>query len=131
VRPVSKLTLLGGTKSGEAPNVGSFVEELGKAAFEVVIRRYDFMGNPRPVRPQTGPEEEARSLNRLAGWVSLGGPEQVLRYLANYSHRVAISNHRILSVADGNVTFRWKDYAHGNSKKVMTLAADGVMKRNV
>ena len=39
-----------------------------------------------------------------------GGPAHVLHYLARYTHRVAISNHRILNVADGNVTFRWKDY---------------------
>ena len=58
-----------------------------------------------------------------------GGPEQVLRYLANYTHRVAISNHRILSLADGNVTFRWKDYAHGNKKKQMTLTACEFLRR--
>jgi hypothetical protein len=57
------------------------------------------------------------------------GPEQVLRYLANYTHRVAISNHRILSVTDGNVTFRWKDYAHGNQKKKMTLTACEFLRR--
>lgn len=57
------------------------------------------------------------------------GPEQVLRYLAQYTHRVAISNHRILSVADGNVTFRWKDYAHGNKKRKMTLAAREFLRR--
>jgi len=57
------------------------------------------------------------------------GPEQVLRYLANYTHRVAISNHRILAVADGNVTFRWKDYAHGNKKKKMTLSANEFLRR--
>lgn len=59
------------------------------------------------------------------------GPEQVLRYLANYTHRVAISNHRILSVADGNVTFRWKDYAHGNKKRKMTLTACEFLRRFV
>jgi hypothetical protein len=58
-----------------------------------------------------------------------GGPEQVLRYLARYTHRVAISNHRILSVADGNVTFRWKDYAHGSQKKQMTLTACEFLRR--
>ena len=41
-----------------------------------------------------------------------GGPEHVLQYLARYTHRVAISNHRLLSVDDDHVTFRWKDYAH-------------------
>jgi Putative transposase/Transposase zinc-binding domain len=53
-----------------------------------------------------------------------GGPEQVLKYLARYTHRVAISNSRILSMEDGRVTFLWKDYAGGNTTKTMTL--DGV-----
>ena len=42
-----------------------------------------------------------------------GGPEHVLHYLARYTHRVAISNHRLVGFDDGKVTFRWKDYAHG------------------
>lgn len=58
-----------------------------------------------------------------------GGPEQVLRYLSRYTHRVAISNRRILSMADGNVTFRWKDYAHGSKHKVSTLAACEFLRR--
>jgi hypothetical protein len=58
-----------------------------------------------------------------------GGPEQVLRYLSRYTHRVAVSNHRILKVADGNVTFRWRDYAHGNKKKKMTLPACEFLRR--
>ena len=43
-----------------------------------------------------------------------GGPEQVLKYLARYTHRVAISNRRLLSMEDDRVTFVWKDYAGGN-----------------
>ena len=58
-----------------------------------------------------------------------GGPEQVLKYLARYTHRVAISNSRILSVADGKVTFLWKDYADGNKTKTMTLAAVEFIRR--
>ena len=58
-----------------------------------------------------------------------GGPEHVLQYLARYTHRVAISNHRILSVADGKVTFRWKDYAHGSKQRQMTLDADEFLRR--
>ena len=50
-----------------------------------------------------------------------GGPEQVLKYLARYTHRVAISNRRLLSMEDGRVTFEWKDYAAGNQTKTMTL----------
>jgi hypothetical protein len=52
-----------------------------------------------------------------------GGPEQVLKYLARYTHRVAISNARLLDFKDGMVRFRYKDYAHGNRKRVMTLSA--------
>ena len=54
------------------------------------------------------------------------GPEQVLKYLARYTHRVAISNARLLDFEDGMVRFRYKDYAHGNRKRVMTLTATGV-----
>lgn len=50
-----------------------------------------------------------------------GGPEQVLKYLARYTHRVAISNSRLISMEDGKVTFRWKDYTEGNEKTTMTL----------
>jgi hypothetical protein len=52
-----------------------------------------------------------------------GGPEQVLKYLARYTHRVAISNGRLLDFEDGKVRFRYKDYARGNRKRVMTLTA--------
>ena len=58
-----------------------------------------------------------------------GGPEHVLQYLARYTHRVAISNHRLLSFADGQVTFRWKDYAHGRKQRKMTLTTDEFLRR--
>src|SRR5580658_8867870 len=58
-----------------------------------------------------------------------GGPEQVLKYLALYTHRVAISNSRILTIADGKVTFLWKDYADSNKTKVMTLDAVEFIRR--
>jgi hypothetical protein len=58
-----------------------------------------------------------------------GGPEHVLHYLARYTHRVAISNHRLLSVADGKVTFRWKDYAHGSKQRRMTVTAEEFLRR--
>ena len=50
-----------------------------------------------------------------------GGPEHVLRYLGAYTHRVAISNSRLVALSEGNVTFRWRDSAHGNKKRLMTL----------
>ena len=58
-----------------------------------------------------------------------GGPEQVLKYLARYTHRVAISNQRLVSLNNGKVQFRWKDYAHGNRKRVMTLDATEFIRR--
>jgi hypothetical protein len=58
-----------------------------------------------------------------------GGPEQVLKYLARYTHRVAISNARLLDFEDGMVRFRYKDYAHGNRKRVMTLTAMEFVRR--
>lgn len=58
-----------------------------------------------------------------------GGPNHVLNYLARYTHRVAISNHRLVSLSDGKVTFRWKDYAHGSQQKLMTLSAEEFLRR--
>ncbi len=53
-----------------------------------------------------------------------GSPEIVLKYLARYIHRVAISNYRLIAIEDGKVHFYWKDYADGNQQKIMAL--DGV-----
>ena len=58
-----------------------------------------------------------------------GGPEQVLKYLARYTHRVAISNRRLVALEDGEVTFHWKDYAHGGGQKTMTLKAIEFIRR--
>lgn len=66
---------------------------------------------------------------RASDWVvyakpPFGGPEQVLKYLARYTHRVAIANSRLASIDERTVAFHWKDYADSNTPKVMTL--DGV-----
>jgi Putative transposase/Transposase zinc-binding domain len=58
-----------------------------------------------------------------------GGPEHALRYLGAYTHRVAISNSRLVALSDGNVTFRWRDSAHGNKKRIMTLPVDEFLRR--
>jgi hypothetical protein len=58
-----------------------------------------------------------------------GGPERVLKYLSRYTHRVALTNHRIVGVGDGVVRFRWKDYADHHRLKIMTLAADEFLRR--
>jgi hypothetical protein len=58
-----------------------------------------------------------------------GGPDYVLQYLGRYTHRVAISNHRLVSLADGQVTFRWRDSAHHNEQKLMTVSLDEFLRR--
>ena len=60
-----------------------------------------------------------------------GGPEHVLEYLARYTHRVAISNHRIVAVTDSHVSFRWKDYAHHSRQRTMTLTGEEFLRRFV
>jgi len=82
------------------------------------------------------PDEFERFIGAAVGndWVvyakpPFGGPQHVLKYLARYTHRVAISNSRLISMADGKVTFRWKDYAEGNRKKTMTLDAVEFIRR--
>jgi len=74
-----------------------------------------------------------RDLVRLE-WVvyskpPFGGPEQVLKYLARYTHRVAISNQRLVSFQEGKVTFHYKDYRCGNLERTMTLEASEFIRR--
>ena len=73
---------------------------------------------------------------RKSEWVvyakpPFGGPEAVLAYLSRYTHRVAISNHRLVSAEAGTVAFCWKDYRikHGHRQKVMRLATDEFIRR--
>jgi hypothetical protein len=83
---------------------------------------------------------ERKQFTKLVGrlrrqdWVvyskpAFGGPVQVLRYLGRYTHRVAISNHRLLAFDGERVTFRWRDYAHGNKSRVITLDAIEFLRR--
>jgi Putative transposase/Transposase zinc-binding domain len=71
---------------------------------------------------------------REAEWVvyakrPFAGPEQVLDYVGRYTHRVAISNNRLLDIAEGQVSFRYKDYRHEAQQKTMTLAAEEFIRR--
>jgi hypothetical protein len=71
---------------------------------------------------------------RKAPWVvyakrPFGGPAKVLEYLGRYTHRVAIANSRIVDMADGRVSFLWKDYRHHDKRKAMTLDADEFIRR--
>jgi hypothetical protein len=59
----------------------------------------------------------------------MGGPERVLKYLARYTHRVAISNRRLVAMEEGEVKFHWKDYAHGGGQKTMILKATEFIRR--
>ena len=71
---------------------------------------------------------------RQAEWVvyakrPFAGPEQVLEYVGRYTHRVAISNNRVLDIEDGQVRFQWKDYRRDAEQKTMTLSADEFIRR--
>ena len=71
---------------------------------------------------------------REAEWVvyakrPFAGPEQVLDYVGRYTHRVAISNNRLLDIAEAKVTFRYKDYRHDAQQKTMTLEAEEFIRR--
>ena len=58
-----------------------------------------------------------------------GGPQHVLEYLGRYTHRVAISNRRLLALENGQVCFQWKDYRDGQQQKVMTVSAEEFIRR--
>jgi hypothetical protein len=58
-----------------------------------------------------------------------GGAEHALCYLGHYTHRVAISNHRLVSLVDQKVTFRWRNSAHNNEQELMTLSLDEFLRR--
>jgi Putative transposase len=103
---------------------GKFLAEL-RAAFTKGLLRFRAGLDPQAA---TARFERLVSLSVRTDWVAYvkppwNGPEPVLKYLARYTHRVAISNCRLLDFEDGMVRFRYKDYAHGNRKRVMTLKA--------
>ena len=89
-----------------------------------------------PAATLASPQHFRQLLRRLhrQDWVvyakpAFGGPTQVLRYLGRYTHRVAISNHRILAFDGERVSFRWKDYAHGGKQRMMTLLGTEFLRR--
>ncbi len=109
---------------------GMFLAELG-AAFEAGDLKF-FGDLTRLAAPQAFAQRLADL--RGADWVvyakpPFGGPEQVLAYLARYTHRVAIANSRIVSLDDGRVGFTWKNYRCAGQTKVMTLEAHEFIRR--
>jgi hypothetical protein len=109
---------------------GKFTAGLKKAFRK---RELAFPGTLQSLAQEPAFRSLLRSLFRQ-DWVvyakpPFGGPRHVLHYLARYTHRVAISNHRLVSFANGNVTFRWKDYAHHNKQRLMTVTAEEFLRR--
>jgi hypothetical protein len=109
---------------------GKFVDGL-RSAFD--RGEFQFHGSLLPLAEPRAFAAWLRVLFRH-DWVvyskpPFGGPEHVLRYLGAYTYRVAVSNSRLVSLADGNVTFRWRDSAHGNKKRIMTLDVDEFLRR--
>jgi hypothetical protein len=107
-----------------------FLSYLSKAFRDGNLR---FHGEMADLAKPAAFEALCRQASRIE-WVvyakrPFGGPEQVLKYLARYTHRVAISNRRLLSMDGGRVTFEWKDYAGGNQNRTMTLDAVEFIRR--
>jgi hypothetical protein len=109
---------------------GKFTAGLKKAFHQ---KKLIFPASLQSLMPERAFRSFLRSLFRQ-DWIvyakpPFGGPHHVLHYLARYTHRVAISNHRLVAFADGQVTFRWKDYAHKSKQKLMTVTAEEFLRR--
>jgi hypothetical protein len=109
---------------------GKFVAGL-RQAFQEGQR--NFHGNLAPLAQRKTFAAWLRLLFRK-DWVvyskpPFGGPQYVLQYLGRYTHRVAISNHRLVSFTEGKVTFRWRDSAHHNEPKLLTVSLDEFLRR--
>ena len=109
---------------------GKFVAGLRRAFHQ---EKLSFHGICLPLSNEKSFTTFLRALFR-EDWVvyakpPFGGPRHVLQYLARYTHRVAISNHRLLEVTDTHVTFSWKDYAHHNKRRTMSLSHEEFLRR--
>jgi len=128
--PHSKKVFLFPVKALSPVFRGKFLEALQSAFDHGELR---FAGDTAPL---ADPREFAKLATALheRDWVvyakrPFAGPEQVIRYLGAYTHKVAIGNHRLISIDDGEIRFRYKDYAHGDAQKTLTLAADEFIRR--
>jgi hypothetical protein len=107
-----------------------FLESLEKA-FDAA--KLSFFGALAPLRDRRVFLSHLRPV-RKSKWVvyakpPFAGPEQVLAYVARYTHRIAISNDRLIGIEEGKVRFRWKDYRNGNRLKTMALTANEFIRR--
>ena len=107
-----------------------FLASLQKAFDD---NKLTFCGRLEPLRDRHAFQRHLAPARKAEWWVyakpPFAGPEQVLAYVARYTHRVAISNNRLLDSDEGKVRFHWKDYRNGNRQKTMTLAADEFIRR--
>jgi hypothetical protein len=109
---------------------GKFLHFLREEFSKGTLR---FFGSLQPLADRAAFDRFTLELKALK-WVvyakaPFAGPAHAVKYLARYTHRVAIANGRILSFANGRVTFRWRDSTHGNKQKVMTLDAVEFIRR--
>jgi len=88
-----------------------------------------FHGELKPLSDPATFEALCHRAAQLAVKPPCGGPRRVLKYLARYTHRVAISNHRLRSLENGHVSFEWKDYTHRSRTQLMTLDAVEFLRR--
>lgn len=109
---------------------GKFLDLLREAFARGTLR---FFGNIKSLAERVSFDRFTLQLKEMK-WVvyakpPLDGPEHVIKYLARYTHRVAIANGRIVEFAEGRVTFRWRDSRDGNKQKLMTLDAVEFIRR--
>ena len=107
-----------------------FLQALEKAFHSGKLRFFGCLESLR--QPRTLARHVARA--KRFRWVvyakrPFAGPEQVLHYVGRYTHRVAISNHRLLAIENDQVRFEWKDYRNGDQSKVMILPSEEFIRR--
>jgi hypothetical protein len=107
-----------------------FLEGL-QAAFKA--RELKFFGELAALADAVAFRRQLAELRKV-DWITyakppFGGPTEVLAYLGRYTHRVAITNARLVSITDHDVAFRWKDYRHNSRHRIMTLGADEFIRR--
>ena len=118
--------------------VGVLSRLFRRLFLEYLLKAFDagklqFFSSLEPLRDRSSFLDYLAPL-REAEWVvyakrPFAGPEQVLDYVGRYTHRVAISNNRLLDIAEDKVTFRYKDYRHGAQQKTMTVEAEEFIRR--
>jgi hypothetical protein len=109
---------------------GKYLDELTQAYARDELR---FAGSTAPLTNRSAFQRFVDTL-KVPDWVvyakpPFSGAQQVFEYLGRYTHRVAIANHRLVSFEQEQVRFRWRDYADGNTTKILTLSAEEFIRR--